>query len=270
MFRISKSRLEAISDAIMAIIITIMALEIPVEFNNGVLDYKDMISAIILYFITFCFIGSIWYQHSFVFDRLSRVTNKMVVLEFVILFLLSIMPVCIKVMVEEMEFIWVSIYGILNMVINLALLDLRTSVIKTEYKYGKISESVSDKLLKLIKRQGRRIVISNLIAILIGIFVPEIAMIGYLILSVYSFFTISREKHRKYDYKHDEDIFFDVIKIIRKHNLVQKDVDNNTHKYLEVIEELSKDTTLSEDKIKQLVNIIVSLHEKANEKEDEN
>lgn len=58
MAKISTERLNTFNDAIIAIIITIMALDLPVTVKAHVLQLKPLFLAIMIYFISFCFVAN--------------------------------------------------------------------------------------------------------------------------------------------------------------------------------------------------------------------
>ena len=57
-----KKRLDAFSDAIIAIIITIIVLELPIHVVNGTVDYVQLFRSVGIYIVSFCFVANLWYQ----------------------------------------------------------------------------------------------------------------------------------------------------------------------------------------------------------------
>lgn len=62
-----KERLDVFSDAIIAILITIMVLELPVEIHGQSVHYAQLFHAVGIYLVSFCFIANLWYQHAVIF-----------------------------------------------------------------------------------------------------------------------------------------------------------------------------------------------------------
>ncbi|MGG5319114.1 TMEM175 family protein [Enterococcus sp. AZ072] len=72
-----KERVVLFSDAIIAIILTIMVLELPIKYAaNGALNYASLFRAIGIYFISFCFVASVWFQMAYAFNAIEKVKNK--------------------------------------------------------------------------------------------------------------------------------------------------------------------------------------------------
>ena len=59
----SKARLEAFSDGVLAIIITIMVLEMKVPHGTGLLALQPLISVFLSYILSFVYIGIYWNNH---------------------------------------------------------------------------------------------------------------------------------------------------------------------------------------------------------------
>lgn len=89
-------RMNAISDGIMAIIITIMVFSIPVpnEFQmEGVLSFLYNIG---IFFISFLIVGMQWIKHCALFSGCDSLTGKILFYNILYLFFLSLMPLFTK------------------------------------------------------------------------------------------------------------------------------------------------------------------------------
>ena len=73
---ISKNRLEAFSDAIIAIIITIMVLDIPVPKDFTFESIRDMGVSFFIYFVSFIVVGAQWVKHHYLFNFCKFDINK--------------------------------------------------------------------------------------------------------------------------------------------------------------------------------------------------
>lgn len=108
--KMTKERLEMFSDAVMAILLTLMALDLPVQLDNS-LHLPQLMQSIGIYFISFCFIANLWYQHVFLLHQSDTVENSVVLLEFLMLFFLSLIPSFTRLMIQDIEQITVLLYG---------------------------------------------------------------------------------------------------------------------------------------------------------------
>jgi uncharacterized membrane protein len=88
----SKGRLEAFSDGVMAIIITIMVLEIKAPTGN---DFKDLIPVIpifLSYVLSFIYIGIYWNNHHHMMQTVKKVSGSILWANLHLLFWLSLIP----------------------------------------------------------------------------------------------------------------------------------------------------------------------------------
>ncbi|GEK29500.1 TMEM175 family protein [Furfurilactobacillus siliginis] len=90
---VQKSRLEAYSDAILAIIITIMILEIHVPKLGRLSLLFENRSYLFAYTVGFVLITAVWYNHSHAFDPVSKLSPKSYLANALWLFLISFLPV---------------------------------------------------------------------------------------------------------------------------------------------------------------------------------
>ena len=72
----NKSRLEAFSDGVMAIIITIMILEIKVPNDNSFESLKPLIPVFLSYVLSFAYIGIYWNNHHHMFQVVKKISGS--------------------------------------------------------------------------------------------------------------------------------------------------------------------------------------------------
>ena len=99
--KVTKQRLESFSDGVIAIIITIMILGIP---SPDVFDRESimrLLGTIFVYFISFIVVGSFWAQHHRIFAYLDTITSKIIGLNLLLLFFLSLIPFFTKLVMEN-------------------------------------------------------------------------------------------------------------------------------------------------------------------------
>ncbi len=88
-----KGRVEAFTDAVVAIIMTIMVLEFHVPEVATVEGILSQLPYFIAYAVSFYFIGVAWYNHHYMFALVKRVTKKVYWLNNVWLFSMSLIPI---------------------------------------------------------------------------------------------------------------------------------------------------------------------------------
>lgn len=87
-----KNRLEAFSDGVMAIIITIMVLEFKVPKETTWNALSQLWPVFLSYALSFFFVGLNWSNHHHLFHQAKKVNNKIIWANLLNLFFLSIIP----------------------------------------------------------------------------------------------------------------------------------------------------------------------------------
>jgi uncharacterized membrane protein len=109
----NKNRLEAFSDGILAIIITIMVLELKVPHNPTWKNYLDSYPVFASYALSFVFVGLYWSNHHHLFHTVSMVNNKVLWLNMFVLFWESLIPFVTATMGENhFSSITVTLYAL--------------------------------------------------------------------------------------------------------------------------------------------------------------
>ncbi len=75
----NKSRLEAFSDGVLAIIITIMVLEIKAPQGADWATLKPLLPVFLSYVLSFVFVGIYWGNHHHLLHTIKRVNSKMII-----------------------------------------------------------------------------------------------------------------------------------------------------------------------------------------------
>lgn len=87
-----KSRLEAFSDGVLAIILTIMVLELKVPHGADWAALRPLLPVLLSYVLSFIYIGIYWNNHHHVFQLVKRVNGPMMWANLHLLFWLSLIP----------------------------------------------------------------------------------------------------------------------------------------------------------------------------------
>ncbi|MEO5642478.1 MAG: TMEM175 family protein [Bacteroidia bacterium] len=88
----NKTRLEAFSDGVLAIIITIMVLEIKIPHSAEWVDLKALIPVFISYLLSFLFVGIYWGNHHHLLHSLKSISSGIIWGNLNLLFWLSLIP----------------------------------------------------------------------------------------------------------------------------------------------------------------------------------
>lgn len=110
----SRSRLEAFSDGVLAIIITIMVLELNVPDEPSLAALRPLIPTFLSYALSFLFLGIYWNNHHHLLQATTQVDGRVLWANLHLLFWLSLIPFVTTWMGENNFAAWpVALYGII-------------------------------------------------------------------------------------------------------------------------------------------------------------
>jgi uncharacterized membrane protein len=89
---LSPARLEAFSDGVIAVIITIMVLELKVPAADGMAGVRAVLPTVFLYLLTFMQVGIYWVNHHYLLDEVETVGHGILWANLIFLFFLSLFP----------------------------------------------------------------------------------------------------------------------------------------------------------------------------------
>jgi uncharacterized membrane protein len=127
----NKTRLEAFSDGVFAIIITIMVLEIKVPNGGNFEALKPLVPQFISYVLSFTFVGIYWVNHHHLLHTLNKVNSAILWSNIGLLFWVSLVPVATDWMGETHFASYpVAAYALLLMISGMAYTILQYHVQK--------------------------------------------------------------------------------------------------------------------------------------------
>jgi uncharacterized membrane protein len=108
-----KNRLEAFSDGVIAIIITIMVLELKVPHEADWVALQSLLPVFLVYVLSFVYVAIYWNNHHHLFHAVEHVTGGVLWANIHLLFWLSLVPFVTGWMGENHFAKWpVALYGI--------------------------------------------------------------------------------------------------------------------------------------------------------------
>ncbi len=117
----SKSRLEAFSDGVIAIIITIMVLELKTPHGHNFSDIVPMLPVFLAYLLSFVFVGIYWNNHHHLFQVVKHINGRVLWANLHLLFWLSIIPFVTSWLGESgLQAVPIAFYGAVCWVAGLA------------------------------------------------------------------------------------------------------------------------------------------------------
>lgn len=88
----NKNRLEAFSDGVLAIVITIMVLEFNIPEGDTIVDLKPLLPKVIGYILSFIYIGIYWNNHHHLMHTVKKINGVILWANLHLLFWLSLIP----------------------------------------------------------------------------------------------------------------------------------------------------------------------------------
>lgn len=183
--------LQAFNDGVMAIIITIIVLEIQPAIHE--VHYEQFIANIIVFLITFFVVADFWYDLHLAFSYyIFKPTKTIAILDFFFLADLSLLPVMTKWIMAESSTFAVANFGIVFLVAKILEYLIQYFGAKKTAKYSQIMNII---ISRSFIRKVAVTLFLNVILIILSLFIPKIAMILYLVIPVTSF--LFPVKHNK-------------------------------------------------------------------------
>ena len=132
------NRLEAFSDGVFAIIITIMVLEFKIPSGHGLNALHQLLPQILSYILGFILIANYWNNHHHMFQIATEVDGRILWANSHLLFWLSLMPIATTWMGENISYpLPMAIFGMLQLACGVAYLVLSRELI---YLHGADSD----------------------------------------------------------------------------------------------------------------------------------
>ncbi|MGX7150038.1 TMEM175 family protein [Enterococcus ureasiticus] len=177
-----KLRIELFSDAVIAIVITIAALEIPIPYN-GVSN--QFIESLITFAISFFIVAGYWNDHRKLFEQVGKINERFVLRNTCFLFSLVLIPVFTKWSMEAADKqVPMLAYGVLLMFINATFSGLFLAGIPLAKEP---TEDVGH-FKQLYKNRDHVYYVAILLAMGIGYFIPQLALLLFIGLPIISYF----------------------------------------------------------------------------------
>ncbi len=138
-----KTRLEAFSDGVLAIIITIMVLDIKVPSGNELADLQPMIPVFLSYVLSFIYLGIYWNNHHHMMHTVQRVTGDILWANLHLLFWLSLIPFVTGWIGENhYAVVPMALYGVILLMAAVAYFILQSRIIKNHGSDSILSKAI--------------------------------------------------------------------------------------------------------------------------------
>ncbi|MCU1225476.1 MAG: hypothetical protein JWQ42_3569 [Edaphobacter sp.] len=127
------ARLEAFSDGVIAIIITIMVLEMKIPHGNGLEELRPLLPTFLSYVLSFFYVGIYWNNHHHMLHASTAVTGAILWANLHLLFWLSLFPFTAGWMGENhFTAMPTALYGMVLLMAGIAYYLLQQSIIHAQ------------------------------------------------------------------------------------------------------------------------------------------
>jgi uncharacterized membrane protein len=138
-----KNRLEAFSDGVLAIIITIMVLEMKVPHDHSIAALQPLIPVFLSYVLSFIYIGIYWNNHHHMLHAAGKVSGSVLWANLHLLFWLSLLPFATGWMGENhFSALPAAIYGVVLLMAGVAYWILARAIIATDGRDALLAKAI--------------------------------------------------------------------------------------------------------------------------------
>ncbi|MCX4162266.1 MULTISPECIES: TMEM175 family protein [Paraburkholderia] len=138
-----KGRLEAFSDGVIAIIITIMVLELKVPHGIDLAALQPLIPVFLAYVLSFIYVGIYWNNHHHTFHAVQKVSGGVLWANLHLLFWLSLFPVITDWIGESHLAAWpTALYGFVLFMAAVAYFILIQALIRSEGRDSTLAKAI--------------------------------------------------------------------------------------------------------------------------------
>jgi len=140
----STGRMEAFSDGVIAILITVMVLELPTPHGTTWSALHDALPVLLTYVLSFVYLGIYWNNHHHMLQATHRVNGVILWANMHLLFWLSLVPFTTAWMGENhFARVPTAAYGIVLLAASLAYYLLQTTIIRDQGEGSLLAAAVS-------------------------------------------------------------------------------------------------------------------------------
>lgn len=142
-----KGRLEIFSDGVLAIIITIMVLELRAPHETTLAALRPLLPVLLSYVLSFVYLGIYWNNHHHMLYCTHRVTGGILWANLYLLFWLSLVPFVTAWMGENpLASVPAALYGVVLLMAGIAYWNLQRLILRSEGPHSVLAAAVSGEI----------------------------------------------------------------------------------------------------------------------------
>ena len=174
-----KGRIEAFSDAVIAVIITIMVLEMKVPHGESLESLKPLVPVFLSYVLSFVYVGIYWNNHHHMLHAAKKVSGKVLWANLHLLFWLSLVPFTTGWMGENhFGTLPSALYGVVLLMSAVAYWILQRTIIAVEGDASVLKKAVG------VDWKGKLSPLGYLTAIVASFWMPWVAQCIYVAIAL--------------------------------------------------------------------------------------
>jgi uncharacterized membrane protein len=144
---VSKGRLEAFSDAVIAILMTIMVLELKVPLGTDWRAFEPIVPVFLTYVLSFVMLGIYWNNHHHMLHATERINGAIMWANLHLLFWLSLVPFVTGWMGENhFEAAPTALYGFVLLMAGISYTIMESAIIRDQGSHSKLAAAVGSEL----------------------------------------------------------------------------------------------------------------------------
>lgn len=172
-------RLEAFSNGVIAIIITIMVLELKVPEGSDFESLKPLLPKFISYILSFLYVAIYWNNHHHLCQAIEKVNGKILWANMGLLFAMSMVPLTTAWMGENhFDKNPTMLYGVNLLLCAIAFFILEYTAISHEGKTSKIGQALSNTTKENLSW------ILYVVGIVLTFYLPKISLVCYFVVAI--------------------------------------------------------------------------------------
>jgi uncharacterized membrane protein len=138
-----KGRLEAFTDGVLAIIITIMVLELKVPHETDLAGVQASLPLLLAYLLSFVNVGIFWVNHHHMLHATDRIDGGILWANLALLFWLSLVPFVIRWMDEAGFTAWpTAAYGFVLTMAAISYTGLQWAIVERNGRSSRLAEAI--------------------------------------------------------------------------------------------------------------------------------
>lgn len=174
-----KTRLEAFSDGVIAIIITIMVLEMKVPHGETVDTLLPLFPVFLSYILSFVYVGIYWNNHHHMLHTVKRVSGSVLWANLHLLFWLSLFPFATGWLGENhFAALPSALYGMVLLMAACAYFILQHAIISSEGEKSLLKVAVGQ------DRKGKASLVLYVIAVIVAFWFTWVAQLIYIAVAI--------------------------------------------------------------------------------------